>query len=219
MKNLFVILFTLLIAVPSFAQKKKKEKEDPSVFGVDSSYELPKGIKEGKEAPSFTAYTFEGEAITLKDLIAEGPVVVLFYRGEWCPVCNKFLSNLSDSLAFIESAGAKVVAISPQQPAAMEKTQIKSETKVQLLEDRKGKIMEAFDVEFKVTEAYDNKIQLFLNANIAETNMMEEAMLPVPATFIIDRDGVVRFKHLDLNYRVRASALDIKKALDNLETK
>ncbi len=199
---------TVLLTMALSAQKSQ------SSFGMDDSKGLPKGLKVGKKIPEFTLYDIEAKAYTNEDLLKEGPIVIMFYRGGWCPYCTKSLANLSDSLSFIEAAGAKVYAVSPQQPYGMEKTQEKSDTKILLLEDRKGEMMKAFDVAFHVTDKYKEKLMAFAMVDLTEYNMSEEAMLPVPATYVIDQEGKVLYRHFDYDYSKRATAKDIIEALN-----
>lgn len=204
------LLFAAVLACLSFGLSAQKNQ--PS-FGMDETKGLPKGLKEGKKIPDFTLYDIKAKAYTNEDLLKEGPIVIMFFRGGWCPYCTKNLANLSDSLSFIEAAGAKVYAVSPQQPYGMEETQQKSETKILLLEDRKGEMMKAFDVAFHVNDKYKEKLMAFAMVDLTEYNMSEEAMLPVPATYVIDQEGKVIYRHFDYDYSKRATAKDIIEAL------
>ncbi|MGB0166129.1 MAG: peroxiredoxin-like family protein [Luteibaculum sp.] len=208
MRTLILLVFSLICG-----NVIAQQEISPAAYGMDTSTVMPKGLKTGDSAPNFTAFTAKGDTFQLSDELKNGPVVITFYRGQWCPICNRYLSNLSDSLQYILETGAKVIALSPQRPSAMEQTQQKSKTEVLLLEDRKGEIMEAYDVDFRVSEAYKTKVDNFFAVDLANAHLDSEATLPVPATFVVNQNGEIIFHHFDYNYSNRASALEIGNAL------
>ncbi len=106
------LLVLILTASISKAQQFKSVKE-------------VKGLNIGDVAPMFAATDVDGKTYSLKDALLNNPVVVIFYRGQWCPVCNKYLSSLEDSLKFIYNKGATVVAISPEKSEFMNYTRDK----------------------------------------------------------------------------------------------
>ena len=88
MKNIGILLVTLLVSIAGFAQKS------PADYGMDTTQTLPVGLEIGSKAPKFKTTDIDGNAIVMKDLLKQGPVVVIFYRGEWCPVCNLSLIHI-----------------------------------------------------------------------------------------------------------------------------
>jgi peroxiredoxin len=96
MKTIFISVFLLFTVFLAFAQ------------------DGPQGLALHSKAPNFNAKDQNGKNITLKALRSNGPVVVLLYRGNWCPYCNKQLNELQDSLQYITAKGAQVVAITPE---------------------------------------------------------------------------------------------------------
>lgn len=181
-------------------------------FGI-SPKSHPEGLVAGDAAPEVTMKTADGNSISLKSLYSVKPVVVIFYRGYWCPVCNKYLSAFSERAAEIEMAGAKVVAVTPETYENSEVTRSNTGIDFTIISDADGAIMNAFDVNFDVTEAYQTKIQDKFDASIAETNASKEAVLPVPATFIIDTEGKIVYRQFDPDYKNRASVVQILKHL------
>ena len=87
-----------------------------------SAQEAPEGLFLSSKAPDFKAKDQNGEEIKLKDLLKKGKVVLVFYRGQWCPYCNKELSRLQDSLQLIKDKGATLLAVSPELPENVSKT-------------------------------------------------------------------------------------------------
>lgn len=169
----------------------------------------PEGLKVGVKAPLFEASTHSNQKFVLTDALKEGPVVLLFYRGQWCPVCNRHLSNLQDSLDLILQAGATLVAISPEKPQLMEKTAEKTKAEFTLLFDEGYKICNAFDVTFSPDNATRKKYNTFLGADLENAHSDASARLPVPATYVINKDGVITWRHFDPDYKNRATIRQI----------
>ncbi|MCF6241972.1 MAG: peroxiredoxin family protein [Bacteroidales bacterium] len=173
----------------------------------------PQGISVGEKAPLFIAKDYQGNEIDLQKYIEKSPVVLIFYRGNWCPVCSKYLKNYSDSLKMITDKGAAVLFITPETAEGAEKTVKKTKLPYTIVIDDKQEIMKNYDVLFEVTKKYNRKIKTLLFTDIAENNQEETAHLPVPATFIIDKTGTIVWRQFDPNYKNRASTKDILKHL------
>lgn len=211
MTNRLYFLFILtFLPIFSFAQKS-----NPLKYGVDTLAHLPIGIPLDTIAPRIKAVSISGDNFDTEQLIKKGPVVVIFYRGEWCPVCNKYLSELNESLPAIQDYGATVLVISPELPENAALTAEKTESDFNFIADTSLQILKDYDVLFDVTEKYQKKIKTFLHTDIAENNGSEIAQLPVPATYIISKEGVIIYKQFDYNYKNRASAEDILEQLAN----
>jgi peroxiredoxin len=172
----------------------------------------PEGLKVGDAAPMFTAKDQSGKTINLKDALKNGPVVMLFYRGQWCPFCNKQLSHFADSLQMLMAKGASILAITPETADNVKKTIEKTKSSFAVLEDEGMAIMKQYKVNFAVDE---NTITRYKGYGIDfdKANGSNGANLPVPATYIIGKDGIVKYVFFNTDYRKRASALDI---LNNL---
>ena len=118
--------------------------------GMAAAQEAPEGLFIASKAPDFKAKDQNGKEIRLKDLVKEGKVVLVFYRGYWCPYCNKELSRLQDSLQMIKDKGATLIAISPEKPDNISKTVEKTKAEYSILYDEGLKIMKAYEVDFEV---------------------------------------------------------------------
>jgi len=116
---LLSVMFVFLLACKNNKETKEVktveplEKVDNSDFGMDSGY-LPKGLEIGALAPQITMTTDKNEKVTLEDFYKKQPVVIIFYRGYWCPVCSKHLSEFAERAKEIENKGAKLIAISSE---------------------------------------------------------------------------------------------------------
>ncbi len=181
------------------------------VFSV-AAQEAPEGLFISSKAPDFKAKDQNGKEIKLKDLLKKGKVVLVFYRGQWCPYCNKELSRLQDSLQMIKDKGATLVAVSPELPDNISKTAEKTKAEYSILYDEGLKIMKAYDVEFEVPE---NTITRYRNAglDIEKANGSNGKYLPVPAVYIIDKESTIIYRFFEPDYKKRPSVKDL---LDNL---
>ena len=181
------------------------------VFSVFAQTDL-KGLNINDKAPDFTATDQNGKEFNLNNQLKKGAVVLVFYRGQWCPYCNKQLKQLEDSLSMILAKGASVVAITPEKSENVAKTITKTKATYPVLFDDGLKIMKNYDVAFKVD---DNTIERYKKFGIdfTEANGSNNgANLPVPAVYIV-KDGKIVFRYFDIDYRKRAYVVDILKYL------
>lgn len=231
MKSIFLSLLAVSVFFISCKTETKTEEaatevveeapaevaEEPAVdyaaLGMEAD-DLPEGLAVGSNLAAVNYTDADGNTKDFAQLYAEKPLVVIFYRGYWCPVCNKYLSNFAQESSKINDAGANIVAIAPETYDNVDKTAANTGIDFTVISDADGSLMRAFDVDFSVTESYDQMINEKLNASIAETNAAESAELPVPATFIIDTDGKIMYKHFNPDYTQRASIDDIVAALN-----
>ncbi len=177
-----------------------------------SAQEAPEGLFIASKAPDFRAKDQNGTEVRLKDLLKEGKVVLIFYRGYWCPYCNRALSRLNDSLQLIKDKGATVVAITAEKPENIDSTVQRTKAEFPILHDEGLKIMKAYDVEFEVPV---NTLTRYKNSglDIEKNNGANGKYLPVPAVYIIDKEQTITFRFFETDYRKRPSVKDL---LDNL---
>ena len=177
--------------------------------------EKPEGLFINSKAPDFKAADQYGKEIRLKDILKDSAVVLIFYRGQWCPYCNKQLKKLEDSLQMIKEKGARLIAITPEKPEFISKTIEKTKATYPLIYDKEMKIMKAYAVAFEVDE---RTVSRYKNADIdlAEANgQKEKVYLPVPAVYIISKkEGTIVYRYFDFDYKKRAS---VKEILDQLK--
>ena len=205
------LLFIWMFSVVSGQENPYKE------FGIDNSTEdLPQGLAVGTDAPNFKLYDVNGDSHELYSSL-DKPIILIFYRGNWCGHCNRYLSRIQDSLKYINKAGAMLWAITPQTLENAEIMQNKQETNFPILSDVTEEVMISYDVIFNVTKSYQHKISIGKFTSISGHNGQEEAHLPVPATFIIDKNHKIIFRHFDYNYSKRASVEEILAALSKIQ--
>lgn len=178
-----------------------------SLFVIAQSPE-PKGLKVGDTAPLFAATDNNGKPFSLESALKKGDVVLMFYRGQWCPFCNKQMSQMNDSLSLITGKGATVVAISPEIQENVVKTIEKTKASFPVISDVQMKIMKDYQVNFAVPQATIDRYKNFgIDFNIA--NGENGANLPVPATYVIGKNGKIKYVFFNPDYRKRASVKEI----------
>jgi peroxiredoxin len=177
-----------------------------SVSGL--AQEKPEGLFINSKAPDFKGTDQSGVAVNLKELRKKGPVVVLFYRGNWCPYCSRELKRFQDSLNLITEKGAQLVAISPEGAEGVSKTIEKTGAVFPILTDADMKISKNYQVAYAVD---DRTVGRYKNAGIdlLVLNGQKQAQLPVPAVYIINKEGSVIYRYFDADYKKRVSVKEI----------
>ncbi|WP_089100228.1 peroxiredoxin-like family protein [Streptomyces hyaluromycini] len=169
----------------------------------------------GDRAPHFTLPSASGATRNLDDLLAEGPVVLTFYRGAWCPYCNIALRALQQHHVDITARGARLVAVSPQIPDESLSLAEKHSLTFDVLSDTGSNTAKeyglAFDLPDDLAAVYDK-----LGLDLQHVNGGHPRTLPLPATYVIDHDGTIRWAFVDTDYTTRAEPADILAALDAL---
>jgi peroxiredoxin len=176
--------------------------------------EKPEGLFINSKAPDFKANDQYGNEIRLKDVLKDSVVVLIFYRGQWCPYCNKQLKKLEDSLQLIKEKGARLIAITPEKPEFISKTIEKTKASYPLIYDKDMKIMKAYAVSFEVDE---RTVSRYKNADIdlaAANGQKDKVYLPVPAVYIINKEGTIVYRYFDTDYKKRAT---VEMILENLK--
>lgn len=196
--NKLLSLYLLLTAATSFGSLAQS---DESTF------------KRGDKAPGFQGIDQNGENFDLSTQLEKGPVVLMFYRGYWCPYCNKQLAQMQDSIQFINERGGTVVAVTPEQPEYIEKTVDKTEASFKIIHDLDLTIMKTYGVEYKLDDAIDSRYKKKYDLDVAQVNGNNGTYLPVPATYIIDSDGSILFVFYDPDFKKRATVNEILKNL------
>ncbi|NLR91279.1 MULTISPECIES: peroxiredoxin family protein [Flammeovirga] len=202
------ILLSLLFTYSTYAQ----EKDIYAKYGIEVETLQP-GLEVGDIAPDFTGVDQDGNTFTLSEAIKEGPVVVNFFRGSWCPSCYKHLKSIRDSLDYIYATGAKIIMVSPEEKESLDAFAKKKNFTFPMISDVDMSIMNNYKVTFEVTEKYQKKIKTFLFTDIAANNAIHQASLPVPATYIIGKDQKIIAKQYNPQYSVRMSPTAIVQAL------
>ena len=143
-----------------------------------------------------------GRAIDLGHLASQQPLIVTFYRGGWCPYCNLELRAYQKHLPEIEALGAKLVAVSPETPDNTLSTSEKNDLSFPVLCDSNGRLSDALGIRFELSPAIRALYQKF-GHDLAERNDDDKWALPMPATFVVAKGGVIAHASVDPDYRTR----------------
>ncbi|SHN34447.1 peroxiredoxin-like family protein [Mucilaginibacter sp. OK098] len=171
------------------------------------------GLKNGAHAPEFTATDNAGKTLDLKALLKEHKSVVLFfYRGQWCPYCNKHIQQLQDSLQLLTAKGAYVIGVTPETGENINKTIEKTHASFSIVQDKGYSIMKAYDVNYTVDPNLYAKLKGY-GVDLEKGNGNTDHVLPVPATYVINSSGKIVFVHFDKDYTKRPSISLIAKSL------
>ncbi|MGD3106447.1 peroxiredoxin-like family protein [Streptomyces sp. YGL11-2] len=170
----------------------------------------------GERAPAFGLPSATGTTVSLDALLAAGPVVLTFYRGAWCPYCNIALRALQERHAEITARGARLVAVSPQIPdeslSLIEKHGLAFDVLSDVGSDTATRYGLSFDLPDDLAAVYES-----FGFDLQRVNGGHPRTLPLPATYVIDRGGIIRWAFIDTDYTARAEPADILAALDTLE--
>ncbi|MBX9697805.1 MAG: AhpC/TSA family protein [Acetobacteraceae bacterium] len=169
-------------------------------------------LRVGQVAPAFTLDDPNGVAVSSASLLAEGPLVVSFYRGVWCPYCNMELQALQEALPAIRAAGARLVAISPQNAANSRKSVRQNALDFPILADPGNATAAAFGLRFALPD-YLVALYQSLKNDLPGFNGDDSWTLPMPARFVIGQDGVVRYANVEPDYTQRPEPSELLPAL------
>lgn len=169
----------------------------------------------GDTAPGFSLPTATGETLNLDTLLSTGPVVLTFYRGAWCPFCNMALRALQQHHTEITARGAQLVAVSPQIPDESLTLAEKHSLDFDVLSDPGSETAERYGLAFDLTDELATVYDSF-GFDLQHVNGGHARTLPIPATYVIDRDATIRWAFVDTDYVARAEPSDILAALDSL---
>ena len=157
----------------------------------------------GDPVPAGSLRTDAGEVVDLKDLLAGKRSVLIFYRGGWCPYCNKHLSALAEIVPGLETSGYQILAISPDRPEKLRAKPDLGRLPYTLLSDSPMTVSSAFGISFRVEDELVDKYLNNYGIDLEGDSGHSHHLLPYPSVFIIDGAGIIRFAHVDPNYKVR----------------
>lgn len=172
---------------------------------VPGSATEAKPLGEGKTAPNVEFHTVDGEKTDLNTVRDGQPVVLVFYRGGWCPYCNRHLSELQAVEDDLKDKGWKIVAVSPDRPEKLRESLKELEVDYTLLSDSDMSAAQAFGVAFQVDPPTVKKLESY-KIDLVAASGKPHRQLPVPSVFLIDREGRIVYAYSNPDYKTRLSA-------------
>jgi peroxiredoxin len=203
-------------------QREAAKKHSPDLFAnVESAnqqlYEmgiLESALKLGDTAPDFSLPNAFGSRVHMRALLRRGPVVLTFYRGDWCPYCNMTLRAYQTILPDLLNLNAALVAVSPQNPKHALGLTAKHHLAYQVLSDTANHTARDYRLVYKMPDILRRAYKLRGHDMIKEHGSWE---LPLPATFIIDKESTIRYRFLKIDYTERAEPAEILSVLRGIQ--
>ena len=191
LKCIFLLLSITVLSAPFLQAQDYAETADKVTPLLISS-----------EIPDVSLKNIEGETVSLRDKVYEQPSILVFYRGGWCPYCNRHLAELKKIEEDLYEIGYQILAISPDRPEKLKATLNENELGYTLLSDSPMDVTKAFGLAFKVDSKTVERYKS-LGIDLEADSGYDHHLLPAPAVYIINTEGIVRFNYVNPNYRER----------------
>lgn len=205
MKANFLLLILLITAFITTA-KGQTDGAKPMMMGekiVTDADAVKNALNVGAKIPDFTLSDSTGKMVNSKDLLKDGNLVIIFYRGAWCPFCNTYLRSLQKSLPDITAAGGKLIAISVENPDASMAVAKKNEVGFTVLSDPGLETARKFGIVYQLPAETDEKYKTY-GIDLAKRNAMDKPELPLSATYVVNKKGKIVYAFLETDYKKRA---------------
>ncbi len=161
-----------------------------------------RALKVGDTIPGFALPNAEGKLVLSSELLVRGPLVINFFRGDWCPFCRSMLAALNEALPAITAAGGQLVAISPDTGGRLTRAKKRLNLSIDLLSDVDNGVALDFGIAFRAPEAYRKVLQSF-GTDLTERHGNDSWIIPIPAAFVVDRAGIVRYAFVEPEFARR----------------
>lgn len=204
----------------AFEKRVSPEKAEENQLGVDTvraSGILGKALNVGDEAPDFTLTNAQGQAVTLSEILKQGPVVLTWYRGSWCPYCNLTLAQYQSRLADFTAAGGQLVALTPELPDKALANAKELALGFEVLTDLNNQVARRYGTVFQMIPGVEEAMREYAGLREYNGADYDEKMMPLSATYLIAPDRTIRWAFLDSEYRNRATSEQIVAALERLQ--
>jgi peroxiredoxin len=193
----------------------EKQVVTESFAALQASDVAASAVVAGDTAPDFTLPNATGRPVRLHEELQRGPVILSFYRGGWCPFCNLELQALQAYLPQFRELGASLIGISPETPYHALTTAERHALQFEVLSDSGNRVTRDYGLLYAVHEPM-RPLYLRWGLDVPAHNGEDNWELPVPATYLIDRDSVVHAAHVDKDYTRRMEPCLILEALRQL---
>lgn len=174
-----------------------------------------RALKTGESCPDFELDNAHGNSVSLDEQLKHGPLVISFYRGAWCPYCNLEIRALKDALPALRQHGANLIAVSPQLPDKSLSQTEELKLEFEVLSDIDNQLARQFGLVFTLPESIREIYDAF-EIDVADHNGNEQFELPVPATYIIDKNKIIRYAFVNADYTQRLEPSIIIEELQKL---
>lgn len=208
------------LAIAASAARRQREPGrqamlDLALARIRASGTVEGALRDGEMAPDFELPDGEGMRFSLMQALDQGPAVLMFYRGSWCPYCRIALEAYDVAAPEFSRRGAALVAISGEHPAVPEVRERLAHLKLRRLFDFDHRVARLFDLVFPMPDelvAFSRAAGLD-TATIGSSGRWE---LPLPATYLIGTDGIVDYAHVEADFTQRAEPEEVLARIDRL---
>ena len=194
-----LVLFAVALCMAAAARHASAQAS--RIVTVDDA--AKNALNVGAKAPEFSLKDSTGKLVSSKEMLKQGPMVLTFYRGSWCPFCNTYLRKLGQRMPDIKAAGGNLVAISVEDPDASMAVAKKNEVLFPVLSDPALSTARKFGIVYQMAPETDERYKKN-GLDVAKHNAMEKPELPLAATYIINKKGVITYAFIETDYKKRA---------------
>jgi peroxiredoxin len=175
-----------------------------------------RALNPGDAMPPFLLPDTEGRLVASDELLAQACLVINFFRGNWCPYCRQTLKALEAALPEIEAAGGRLVALTPDTGHHLGDTKRVQGLSYEILSDVDGAVGLQFGVLFRAPAAYLEVLAGY-GIDLAERHGNDSGFIPLPATYVVDQGGIVRYAFVDIDFTRRAEPAAVVAALRHIQ--
>lgn len=199
-RYLFLLLSFLVVAQSCSNEQNEMSSGENAEYAQSAEQVSP--VLTGTQIPDVTVRNSEGKQISLNSLIQEKPTVLIFYRGGWCPYCSQHMAELQQIEDEIVDIGYQIIAVSPDQPEYLRESREEYDLSYSLYSDSPMTASKAFGIAFQV---YDETYRQYKenDMDFVERSGYDHKLLPVPAVFLVNPDGMVTFQYVNPDYKTR----------------
>jgi peroxiredoxin len=214
--SLAIDLSTLKDGMYAQMPKEYSHAISKSIEDFVQTWNPANAINVGQPFPDFSLSDATGKQVSMRGLLAKGPLLISFYRGGWCPYCNLALNALQDSLSAIKARGVTLVAISPELPDQSLTMQEKNELQFPVLSDVENNLARKLGILFQQPDT----LRPILEANgvdLRARNGDDSYKVPFPASYLVDSKGIIQYAFLDPDYTRRLEPSTALRWIDEMQ--
>ncbi len=202
------ILFTALLGILVMALSVKAQEGR-----IAAEPTATKPLEKGQESPDASLTGLDGKKVSLASLHQQKPLVIVFFRGGWCPICTKHTQQLIKIYPELKEKGFEMIGVSPDSVESTKVNIDKSSIPFPLYSDSELNVATSFGLAFKVDDATVTKYKGF-GIDLEKASGQTHHALPIPAIYVVSKEGIITFAHSNPDYRQRLDAKDLLKEIN-----
>ena len=205
LRILFAMVFSSIFISPGASAQERPIAAQPTAT---------KPLEKGLKVPDVDLTGMDGKTVSLASLHQEKPLVIVFFRGGWCPICTKHTQQLIKVYPELKDKGFEMIGISPDSVESTKANVLKGSIPFPLYSDSELNATGNFGLAFKVDEATVTKYKEF-GIDLEKASGQTHHALPIPAIYVVSKEGLITFAHSNPDYRQRLDVKDLLKAISN----